>query len=579
MPLIYIKTTIRNLIKHKTYSIINILGLATGIASFLIIYLYVSDEISYDRYHSKAEDIYRLVNVYDFEGVGEKNASSPFPVAFTLKNEFPNLISNATRIFNFQAPRSFIEYQDKKFNERRFYFADSTFFEIFDYKFIKGNPNTALDENGSVILTESAAKKYFGSEDPMGKTIRFETRLEMHITGIIEDVPQQSHFKFDFIGSMSTLREQFGGSLPRTWIWNPCWTYIVLNKNIDPSTLEKQFPDFIQKYFYDAEKNNVTLYLQALTDIHLKSKLDYEIEPNSDISSVYIFSVIAVFLLLIAVINYMNLATATSASRAKEIGIKKVNGADRIHLVSQFLSESIILCFIALVFALIIAEFALPVFNDLTGKSIALNAVFGWQNLILIILLGLFIGFLSGIYPSCYLASFQPITVLKSKLRTGTASGLPRKILVVFQFSISIMLIIGTLVIRKQLDFMRNSDLGFNKENIIVIPVNRTPVANDFLTFKRELLNNPNIVSVTSMDDIFGASHNTHEFRPEGFPEDKWQFYPALVVNYDFLKTFGIKLIAGRDYQEENKTDPSNGILINESMIKHLGWETSGNAP
>jgi putative ABC transport system permease protein len=570
----YVKTTFRNLIKHKTYSLVNILGLATGIASFLIIYLYISDELGYDRYHSNSNNIYRLVNVYDFEGVGENSASSPFPVAFTLKNEYPDMVGNVVRVFNFQAPRSFVEYKENKFNERRFFFADSTFFEIFDYEFIQGNSRTALNENGSVVITKSIAEKYFGNEDPMGKAIRFETKLELHVTGIINDVPDQSHFKFDFIGSMSSLRTQFGGKLPQTWVWNPCWTYFQLNKNVNPKSLEARFPEFIQKYFHDAEKENITLYLQALTDIHLKSKLDYEIEPNNDIASVYIFSAIAVFLLLIAVINYMNLATATSATRAKEIGIKKVTGAYRPQLIRQFLGESTFLSFIALVFALIIAEFALPFFNDLTGKSISLITIFEIRNIIFIIFIGLLIGFLSGIYPSFYLSSFDPVTVIKSKLRTGTKSGLPRKILVVLQFTISIMLIIGTVIIRKQLDFMKSSELGFEKENIIVIPINKTPVANIFPAFKRELLNNPNIVSVTAMDDIFGASHNTHEFRPEGHPEDKWQFYPAMVVNYDFVKTFDIQIVAGRDYAEENKTDPSKGILINEAMVKHLGWES-----
>lgn len=570
----YVKTTFRNLIKHKTYSLINILGLATGIASFLIIYLYISDELSYDRYHTRANNIYRLVNVYDFEGVGENSASSPFPVAFTLKNEFPDMISNVVRVFNFQSPRSFVEYQDNKFNEKRFFFADSTFFEIFDYEFIKGNSKTALNENGAVVITTSMAEKYFGNGDPMGQTIRFETRLELHVTGVIKDIPDQSHFKFDFIGSMSSLRSQFGGKLPQTWVWNPCWTYLQLNKNVNPKAIEARFPEFIQKYFYDAEKENITLYLQALTDIHLKSKLDYEIEPNNDIGSVYIFSAIAVFLLLIAVINYMNLATATSTSRAKEIGIKKVNGAYRLQLIRQFLGESTFLSFIALIFALIIAESALPFFNDLTGKSISLITIFEFQNILFLIFIGLLIGFLSGIYPSFYLSSFDPVTVLKSKLRMGSKSGLPRKILVVLQFTISIMLIIGTVIIRKQLNFMQRSDLGFEKENVIVVPINRTPVANIFPAFKRELLNNSNIVSVTAMDDIFGASHNTHEFRPEGFPEDKWQFYPAMVVNYDFVKTFEIQILAGRDYSEENKTDPSKGILINEAMVKHLGWES-----
>lgn len=568
----YIKTTIRSLTSRKTYSLINILGLAIGIASFLIISLFIFDEISYDRYHSKAENIYRLVNVYDFDGVGENSASAPFPVAFTLKDEYPAMITNIVRLFNFQAPRSFVEYEEKKFNEKHFFFADSTFFDIFDHQFIKGNPETALDENGSVVITESIARKYFGNEDPMGKTIRFETSVHLNVTGVVEDVPYQSHFRFEFIASMSTLNAQFGGQLPKTWVWNPCWTYMVLADNVDPDDLEAKFPEFVQKYFYDAEKDNISMYLQPLLDIHLKSKLDYEITSNNNITSIYILSAIAIFLLVIAIINYMNMATATSSSRAKEIGIKKVSGAFHLQLVRQFLSESIFLSFIALIIALIIAEFIIPVFNDFTGKNISMYTLFELQKIILIIGLGVFIGVLSGLYPAFYMARFNPIVVLKSSLKHGTKSGLPRKILVVLQFTISITLIIGTLIIYEQLNYMKEADLGFNKKNIIVLPINRSPVADIYQTFKKELLNNASIISVTSMDDIFGASHNTHEFRPEGFPDDQWQFYPALVVQYDFLKTFDIKLVAGRDYNEENKTDPMNGMLINEAMVKHLGW-------
>jgi putative ABC transport system permease protein len=570
----YFKITFRNLVKHKTYSLINILGLAIGIASFLIISLYITDELKYDRYHKNAKNIYRLVNVYDFEGVGENSASSPFPVAFALKNDYPGMIKNVVRIFNFQAPRSFVEYNDKKFNEKRFFFADSTFFEIFDFDFVKGNPNTALNENGSLVITESMAEKYFGREDPMGKIIRFETNLELHVTGIIKDVPTQSHFIFDFMGSMSSLRQRFGGNLPKTWVWNPCWTYLQLEKNLDPKSLEAKFPEFIQKYFYDAEKANITLYLQPLLDIHLKSRLDYEIEPNNSINSIYIYSAIAIFLLVIAIINYMNLSTAASAGRAKEIGIKKVTGAHQLQLIVQFIGESVIMSFIALTIAIILVEFITPFFNDYTGKQISINTLFQFSNLVQIILLGFLVGILSGAYPALYLSSFEPVSVLKSKIKLGSGTGLSRKILVVAQFTISITLIIGTVIIHKQLNFLRNADLGFEKDNIIVVPINRTPVANIYPTFKRELLNNSNIVSVTTMDDLFGSSHNTHEFRPEGFPEDKWQFYPALVVNYDFVKTFGINIIAGRDYHEENKTDPSKGMLINEAMVKHLGWES-----
>lgn len=569
----YFIFTIRNLLKHKTHAIINILGLAIGIASFLIIYLYITDELSYDRNHKNSKNIYRLVNVYDFDGVGENSASSPFPVAFTLMSDYPDMIENTVRLFNFQAPRSFVEHKENKFNEKHFFFADSTFFDIFDYEFVSGNPETVLDEMNAVVITESTAKRYFGEESPIGENIKFETNLILQVTGVIKDVPEQSHLKFDFIGSISSLRTVFGGTLPQTWVWNPCWTYLVLSENVEPDVLEAEFPDYIQKYFFDAEKENISLYLQPLTDIHLKSDLDYEISPNNDLSSIYILSVIAIFLLIIAIINYMNLSTATSSGRAKEIGIKKVNGAYQGQLVLQFIGESVLLTYFALTIAVILIEILLPVFNEFTGKSILFSDLIKWQNIIVVLGLGAVIGTFSGIYPAFFLASFQPLEVLKSSKTKGTKSGIARKVLVILQFTISISLIIGTIVIRDQLNFMKNADLGFDKENIIILPINRTPIANTYQTFKDELLQSPDILSVSAMDDIFGMAHNTHEFRPEGFPEDKWQFYPAMVVQYDFIETFGMEIVAGRDYNEANKTDPVNGMIINEAMVKHMGWK------
>ncbi len=573
----YIKIAIRNLVKHKFYSLINISGLAIGLASFIIIMLYIIDELSYDRYHKNAENIYRLVNVYDFNGVGENSASSPFPVAFTMKDEYPGMIKNVVRIFNFQAPRILIEIGDKRYNERRFFFADSTFFHIFDHEFIHGDPKTVLNESYSVVLTESAAKKYFGDDDPMNKTIKFEKQFDFKITGVIKDVPAQSHFNFDFIASMSSVRKIYGGKLPQTWVWNPCWTYLLLEDGAAP-VLEKKFPDFINKYFNDAEKENISLYLQPLTDIHLKSRLDYELEPNNNISYIYILSAIAAFLLIIASINFMNLATATSAARAKEIGVKKVVGGYRSQLIFQFISESIIISFISLIIALILVELLLPVFNTFTNKDIVLSILLQPKYLLALIVLVLFTGVFSGIYPAFYISAFKPISVLTGRLRKENKSTLPRKILVIVQFVISITLVIGTLTVFNQLKFLRNADLGFNKEQVIIIPVNHTPIAKSYKNFKNELLLNTDIISITAVDDIFGVAHNTHEFRPEGFPQDKLQFYPALVVRYDFVKTFDIKILAGRDYNEDNKTDPEKGMLINEAMVKHLGWGSNEEA-
>lgn len=571
----FFKTAFRYLIKRRTYSLVNVAGLAIGIASFILIMIYVMDEVSYDRYHEHSEDIYRITQQYDFEGVGENAASLPFPLAFTLKQEYPGLVDNICRIFNFQASRSLVEYEEKKYNERRFFFADSSFFEIFSYDFILGDPQTALDETNTVVITESIARKYFGDGDPLGKILEFEEMIPLRVSGVIRDVPSQSHFIFDFMGSMSSVKALYRGMLPKTWVWNPCWTYMVLAKGATPDMLTEKFPDFIDKYYYDAEKDNVSLDLQALTDIHLNSRLDYEIEQNNNKSYIYILTSIALFLLLIASINFMNLSTATSGNRIREIGIKKAIGVSRNRLVTQFMGESLILTFIALIFAIIIVELTIPFFNTFTGKEFELGILLGPRYIAGLILLGLFIGIFSGLYPAFYLSAFRPLNVLNGDHGLSGRSGLARKMLVVIQFTISISLIIGTMVIYSQLNYLQNADLGFNKENIMIIPVNRSPVARSYDAFSKELLQDSRITGVTAMDDIFGSAHNTHEFRPEGFPENQWQFYPALVVKWNFVETFGLKIVAGRDYSELHKSDPEKGILINESMVRHMGWESN----
>lgn len=574
----YLKIAFRNVLKHKATAAINIIGLSIGLASFILILMYVLDELSYDRYHQDADRIYRLVGKHDFEGVGEESASAPFPVAPTLIVEYPGLIEQAVRIFNFQVPRSLVQLDDKTFNEKRLFFADSNYFQLFNHQFIYGDPKIALNESYSVVITKATAHKYFGQDNPMGKTLRYENRFDLKVSGVIEDVPTNSHFHWDMIASMASVRSMYGGRLPQTWVWNPCWTYIKLNEGVRPENLEADFPNFIEKYFYDAMKESITLYLQPLTKIHLHSRLDYEIEPNGHMTYVVILSAIAVFLLLIAIINFMNLSTATSSRRAREIGIKKVVGADKLQLVKQFLGEAILISLLALLLSLLLVEFSLNWFNTLANKSLSIRQLLEPEFAIFLVLLGLITGILSGLYPALFLSSFQPLKVLKGQFAGGARSGKARKILVTAQFTISIALIISTLIAFDQLHFLRNADLGFNKSSVIFVPVNRTPIVPKYEAFKHDLEQHSFVLSVTALDDIFGVAHNTHEFRPEGFPEDKWQFYPALVVQHDFLKTFEIPIVAGRDYSRENKTDPMDAILINEAMVKHLGWGSNEKA-
>ena len=566
----------RNIIRHLNYSLLNIGGLSIGLASYIFIAIYINDEISYDKFHDKADRIYRVNRLYNSNNVNEDAATCSFPFAPALKFDYPDIVESTCRFFDFQVSKLFFEYREDttnivKYNERGFFLVDSTVFDIFTFPFVKGDPATALNSPNTIVLTSSAAKRYFGNEDPIGKTLVAEEGLNFEVTGVIEDVPSQSHFKFDILGSMSTFRQLGGGDLPRTWIWNPCWTYVLLHENVSPDILEEKFPDFYLNHYPDFSDQDVTLYLQKLLHIHLQSHHDYEMHPNGNILYMYILSAIALIILVLACINFMNLTTANSASRAKEIGIKKVFGGSRSKLTAQFLSETIIHSLIALAIAGIIIESFLPLFNHFTGKNINQALLLQPAGIVLAILVAIFSGFLAGGYPAVFLSSFKPVAVLQGNLSKGTKSGIAREILVIVQFSISIALIIGTLVVFSQLRFMRNADLGFKKDQIILIPTVGQIVIN-YDTFKENLLKHSEVEYVTGMEDIIGVNHNTRQVIIEGLSNNQKYWYPMFMVRHDFIETFNIKVVEGRSFSKEITSDNENAIMINEEMVKNLGW-------
>jgi len=365
----YIRVAVRNLTKHKVHSFINITGLAIGLASFILIFLYVQDEMSYDKYHSKSDRIYRVNS--DVKGA-EYSSSMAFPVGETLVSDYSNFVEASVRFFNFQAPTTAIAYLPEggdvlRFNEPRFFFADSTLFDVFDFELLIGDEKTALARPNSILVTESIAIKYFGDEDPIGKSLRLEGQgnLDFEVVGVMADTPKNSHFEFDFLASMVTL-DAFSrnGSFQNTnWYWNPCWTYILLAEGADVETFKGFFPDFVEKYWPEQVKAQSEMYVQRLSDIHLTSHLDFEIGPNSDIAYVYIFSGIGIFILIIACINFMNLATAQSGQRSREVGMRKVLGAARPQLIRQFLSESVLMALTSVMVAIPLIYFTLPVLN------------------------------------------------------------------------------------------------------------------------------------------------------------------------------------------------------------------------
>lgn len=574
----YIKSAFRNLSRIRLHSLINIIGLSIGLICFIIIMLYVSDELSYDRYHSRADRIYRITSTTDFEGVAERSSSCPAPMGPTLMNDYPDIIEKTARVFNDWSSEFYIEYDNHGYRERKLFFVDSTFTGIFDVRFLKGNSSQALSAPFTALITFSAAKRYFGNNNPIDKVIKLEGKTNITITGLVADPPAQSHFDYDFLVSLSTLRMLWGGKIPPTWVYNPYWTYILLKENHQINELNRQLPAFTKKYFYDAEKDHITLGTQKLTDIHLRSDLDYEIEPNGRITYVRILTIVALFILIIACINYINLSTAFATRRLRETAIRKVSGATTSQLVIQYLGESMLISLISMIIALAIIEIILPAFNTFAGKEIYSNYLYSRFFFPKIILLWLCTGIFSGIYPAFYQSRFNAIKVLKGSNHFLNNNSPGRRILVVLQFSLSITLITTSLMAFDQLNFLRNARLGFNKENILIIPVTRSPIVRQYESFKTELLKKSGISGVTAVDYIVGTEYNNHEFRPENYPDDKWQFYPALVIRDDFVDIFGIKIIAGRDYFKSSMTDAMEAILINEAMVKHLGWKSNEEA-
>ncbi len=571
----YLSIAIRNLKKYKAFSFINIVGLAVGIACCIAIILYVQNELSYDKFNKNADQIYR-VHLQGRINNNEINmAMSPAPMGAVIKHDFPEVIAY-TRIRNFGSP--VLRYENKVFSEERFYCVDSTFFNVFTVHFLEGNPRTALTQPNTVVITESMAKKYFGNEEPIGKILNADHRREWIVTGVIKDVPINSHFHFDFLGSLTT----YSDSRDPYWLSNNYYTYFVLQKGVDYKQFQQKLNQDILKYIgpqiekvtgvsLDQLRKKGLKYgfiLQPLTSIHLYSHLDYEIEPNGDASNVYIFMVIAVFILLIACINFINLSTARSEKRAKEVGIRKTLGSNKVQLVRQFISEAILTSILAVLLAVVLVEVMLPVFNSISGNVISLGLFENLATIPLLICLAVIVGIIAGFYPAFYLSSFQPVKVLKSDIR-GKRKSLLRSGLVIFQFAVTIILFVGTFIIYNQLKYIQTKNLGFNKEQIIII--NKTDdIGNQIESFKKELLNIPSVINVSNSNSIPGNQIGDEAFRIEGSSNYRLQDLKQMWCDYGFDKTYDIKMKEGRFFSKDHPSDTS-AVVINEAVVKTFG--------
>jgi putative ABC transport system permease protein len=569
----YFKIAIRTLWKNKKLTFINMFGLATGIACSLLIFLFIQDELSYDRHHADAANIHRVVKDFiNDDGSRIPDATTPAPLAPAMAREIPEVVQ-ITRIHPDWGGTSVVEYGDQRHTEGGIWRVDSTFFKVFSVRFLKGEPDKAFSDLNSIILTASTAKRYFGNEDPIGKTLRLDRKTDFTVTAVVEDIPAQSHFHFNMLQTFRRL----GPNTETNWGSYNFYTYVKVKPGTDIAALEEKIQGVYER---NQEERYSDFYTQPLLDLHLNSRLKWELEPNGDQLYVYVFTVIGIFILLIAAINYINLSTAKSSLRAKETGIRKVSGAERTSLVFQFLMESVILCLISSLLALAIAYALIPLVNEFTQKQLVING----RLLIILYLAGttFFVGLVAGIFPALYLSSFKPVAILKGlKLNERGALNL-RKSLVVVQFTISIALIISTLIIAQQMEFIQSSKLGLDKDHVVVVSNGFNLSRSDRSGYLNAVKQLSGVKSAATSGGVLGKGFSTTRLSAVG--SDRQQQLNFTSVGYDYLEVVGIEMKEGRGFSADFPSDSLNngvfggpldqrlgGIVINERAAKEFG--------
>jgi putative ABC transport system permease protein len=577
-----IKHSVRSFKRQRAYIIINILGLSIGIACSLLIALFVINEASFDKYNAKKERIFRAILNGKIGGQEVIVSSSAAIMGPTLLHEFPE-VEDFLRMTH-RGP-TILEYNNLTFTEEQLVEADSSFFNFFSIPVLKGDPLNLLNAPYKTVLSESTAKKIFGDENPIDKTIKIGSdTIRYTVSGVMADVPPNTHFEANIIASFMTNPR----SKSPEWLNNSFSTYLLLKPKTNYKSVDQKFPDLLKKYVgpevqqflgvsmedFFKQGNKYRFYLQNLKDIHLDTSIQQEFKPASDPKFLVIFGSIAMLIVLIAAINFMNLSTAQASRRAKEVGIKKIGGSSRGMLITQFLSESFILAFIALILALIFIKATLPFFNNLLGAHLELTLIKRWYTIPVLLLFSVVTGFLSGTYPALFLSSFNPYEVLKGSVKNSTKNGRLRRILVVFQFAVSILLIVGTMIIYRQIRYMLNKDVGFKKEQLIVI--NRAGVLGTKMkTFKEVVKNIPGVINISSSTAVPGRVNNNNAYMIEGRKDESFLMVTSW-VDYNFLDTYGMTLTEGRFFSESHTSD-QQACLVNETAVKDFGIKDIGN--
>ena len=574
----YLKIALRNLLRHKQYSVINIAGLAVGLACCIVILLLVRHELSFDTFHSKADRIYRLYEKITTKGWSLNTSCTQGPAGPAMVADFPE----AVKFARFQ-PAAWLggyllHYKDKNMLIEKAYYTDPSFFDVFDFELVSGDAKTALIEPHTAVVTEETARKIFGNEDPLGKVFQDERKAEYKVTGVLKKIPKNSHLQFDILLSIMEMVNQPDHQINNWGIFN-FTNYVLLEKGADVKRLEEKLPGFVKKYFA-SQAGMYEFHLQALRDVHLHSSQISEFMLNwskGDITYVYVISLLAFAVLLIACFNFMNLSTARSSGRAREVGIRKVVGAQRTQLIKQFLGESVLLSFIALLIAVALIELALPSLNAFFGGVLVFNYLEDWRLLAGLMGIIICVGLIAGSYPAFFLSAFHPVTVLKGTLSAGARGSIFRKTLVVAQFAISIILVISTIIVVQQLQYMQNKNLGFDKDHVLNISMDDN-LRRSYKTIQQDLLQNPSITGVTfsslklGQRDIFTQHHPT--FEGDGSTEDFAVSF--LRVDCEFIPFYGLEIVEGRAFSPDLSTDNNGngGYIINEVLARKLGWNS-----
>ncbi|MEE8576397.1 MAG: ABC transporter permease [candidate division Zixibacteria bacterium] len=568
----YVKVAMRNLLRQKMYSFINVGGLGLGMAACVLILLWVQGEMSYDRFHENSDHLYRMTNVLTMGGTERAAASSAAPMAPAVVEKFPE-VTKATRII--PGGGVWLKHGEKQFREDNIVAAEPSFFELFSFPMIAGNPSTALTTAYTMVLTEETATKYFGDGEALGQTLRMDDQNDYTVMGVIEDIPVHSHITFDILVSLQTTAMEDSTRMQQ-WGRMGTYSYLLLEENADAAALESKLNTIFEPEFaarLEAVGASIDLYMQKMTDIHLRSNLEGEFSENSDITYVYLFTGIAAMILLMACFNFVNLATARSYRRAREVCVRKTFGAQRSRLVTQFLTESVLCALMAILLATILLEIVLPFFNDMTGGSIVLSYIENPLLLLGIIGFSVLVGLLAGCFPAFHLSSFEAAQVLKRGGRSGQGKSNFRRVLVVVQFSITIALLVGTLAVYQQIDYLKNIQLGYDKEELLAVPIAESLPEAARASFRSEVANLPGVLHASAASSVPANGFMITNFLPEGFDESEGQLMSVIGADEHYLDVMGLELIAGRNFSGDLATDSGQSIMINETAVRKFGWD------